>query len=204
MPTRLAAAAAAIASWLVAAVPAAAHEAIPGVTGFAALMLHPLVIAEQLLLVLAAALVAGRMPAAAFASAAFAFIAGLMAGKGAHLAVAWLSAYWYAPLVAALIAGLAVAGLRAIAPLFGVAMVFALAFVLSVGIVPDEPTGAGLVKAVAAAGLTGLAILLVVGLPLTRVRGFRGSVAVRVAGAWIGAIALINLALAYAAIGRLG
>jgi hypothetical protein len=184
--------------------PALAHAAIPGVTGFPALMLHPLVVPEQALLLIAGALVAGRMPTTAFASAVFAFIAGLLAGKGAHLMIAWLSMFWYAPLVLALLAGIAVAAFGRIAPLTGVASIFALSFVFSVGIVPDEPTLTGLLKAVGAAGVTGIVLFGLAGLPLTRVTSHWGGVLIRVGGAWISAIALINLALAFAPMAQSG
>ncbi|MCG6857970.1 MAG: hypothetical protein LJE67_07880 [Salaquimonas sp.] len=181
--------------------PAQAHDAITlfgvAVTGFPALMLHALLTPEQVFLLAAIVLIAGRMERRAFASAALALGAGMMAGKGAHLAVASLSAYWYAPLVAALAGGLTVAAFGRIRADYGIALVFILSFVLSVGIVPAQPTETGLILAVAAAILAGLICLVVIGMPLTFVKTRWGGVLIRVVGAWLAAIALLNLALAF-------
>lgn len=167
-------------------------------------MLHPLVVPEQMLLFAVSVLIAGRMPAGAFASTVLAFIAGMMAGKASHLAIAWLSMFWYAPLAAALLGGLAVAAFGRFSALAGAGWLFALAFVLSVGIVPEEPTQMGIVRAVAAAALTGVILLAAIGLPLTRLNVRWGGVLVRVAGAWIAAVAMLNLALAVAMLQRAG
>ncbi|MCB1464351.1 MAG: hypothetical protein KDJ90_18480 [Nitratireductor sp.] len=167
------------------------------VTGFAGSMLHPLVTLEQAFLLLACVLIAGRMERRALPSAALALAAGLMAGKGAHLAVASLSAYWYAQLAAALVGGLAVAAFGRIRAGFGIALIFALCFVLSVGIVPEQPTELGLVLAVAATIASGLIMLALAGLTLTFVRSGWGGVLIRIAGAWLAAVALVNLALAF-------
>jgi len=170
------------------------------VTGFPALMLHPFVVPEQMLLVAGAALVAGRMETKALATAPFAFVAGMAAGKVGHLAMPALAVFWQAPLVAACLAGLMVAAFGSIRSWVGADAIFLLAFVLSVGLVPETPGVLPLVEAVVATALTGLAILVGIGLPLSRVRSGWGRVLVRVAGAWLAAVALLNLVLAWYAI----
>lgn len=176
-------------------VPAAAHQAIPGVTGFPAAVLHPLITPEHVLLLAATALVAGRMEARAYFSAVLAFVAGLMAARGVLFIITWLSAFWYAPLVATLVGGTMVAAFRRIDARAGVAAIFVFGFVLSVGLVPEEMTPRGLMIAVAGAVVAGLAVMTIVGLPLTRVKSRWGGILIRVAGAWLMAVAIINLAL---------
>ncbi|MCB2080783.1 MAG: hypothetical protein KDE55_24175 [Novosphingobium sp.] len=180
--------------------PARAHDAITlfgtPVTGFPALMLHPLLTPDQALLLAGIVLVAGATARNALPSVALALVAGMLAGKAGHLIAAFLSAFWYAPLFAAFAAGLAVAGFGRIGARAGAIAIFVLGFVLAAGIIPEEPTLRGLGLAVGAAIATGLVCLALIGLPLTVVAGYLRGIPIRIAGAWLAAIALINLALA--------
>ncbi|MFZ1813878.1 MAG: HupE/UreJ family protein [Rhizobiaceae bacterium] len=176
--------------------PAMAHELVPGVSGFAGQMLHPILITEQLILLGAMALVAGRMKGM-FVQAALAFVAGIAVGKAAHLAIPWLPLFWYVPLALVLLAGLAVASLPGISVRLGAGLIFLLAGALSIDIIPDQPEPASLGVAVAATLASGLLFLLLVGLPLQKVESRWGKVVIRVAGAWLAAIALLNLALVW-------
>ena len=179
--------------------PAAAHDAITlfgvAVTGFPAAMLHPFLTPDQALLLVAIALVIGRMESRAFFSVAAAFVAGLLAARATLFAITWMTAFWYAPLVATLIGGALAAIFRRIDTRLGLVAVFVFGFVLSTGLVPDEPTPRGLMIALAGAVVSGLAVMAIVGLPLTKVTSRWGGVLIRVAGAWLMAVAVINLAL---------
>ncbi|MEC9343438.1 MAG: hypothetical protein VYD64_06300 [Pseudomonadota bacterium] len=174
---------------------AQAHEVF-GLTGLPALLLHPLVVPEHAFVLVAVVLVASRMARDGFLSTALSLVAGMLGGKAAHLAMPWLSVFWYAPLVAALAGGLAVTAFGRIGARAGAVLVFTLGFVLSVGLLPEEPTQKALAMTVLAAILTALSCLFALGLPLSRVKGPVGGVLVRVAGAWLAAIAMLNLALA--------
>lgn len=167
-------------------------------------MLHPLATPEQFLVLVGALLIAGRLPTRVLPSAGLAFIAGLMAGKGLHLEMAWLAAFWYVPLVAACAAGLAVAAFGHVPPLAGVIAVFLLGFIVAIGIVPDQPTLWGVFEAVAATALSAVILMAIISLPLTRVTSRWGNVMVRVVGAWLAAIAVLNLALLLGSTGGAG
>ena len=184
-------------------VPAAAnaHEAVPGVTGFASQLLHPLVDTEQLFLLVAAAMVAGRMRPGTLVSAMLALVAGMLAGKGLHLMLPWLPLAWYAPLVTLALAGLAVAAFRTISAMSGLALIALAGAVIAIAIVPEQPTGLSLASAVLGTLLTGAALVLAGGAALGRVQSRWGGVALRVGGAWLAAIALLNLALVWQTLG---
>lgn len=168
------------------------------VTGFPALMLHPLMTPDQALVLAGVVLTTGAMARAAFPSAALAFVSGVLGGKTVHLMAPFLSMFWYASLVAALAAGLAVAICGRIGARTGAGAIFMLGFVLAVGLIPEEPTMRGLGLALGATIATGLSCLLLIALPLTFVAGRLGGVPIRVAGAWLAAIAILNLALVFA------
>jgi hypothetical protein len=180
---------------VVGATPAMAHEAPFGIGGFPGLMLHVLSSAELLLLYAAAALVAGRAGAGNVWRLALAFAAGILAGKGAHVLLPELQRFWHAPYLAALVCGLAVAGFGRLPIVAGLALVFVPAFVIGVGIVPHEAGDAGLATMTLAAMGAGFVLIALISWPLSRAQGRVGSIAARIAGAWLSAIALLNLAL---------
>ena len=190
-------------SWLALAalvlMPAAAngHEAIPGVTGFASQLLHPLVDTEQLFLLVSAAMIAGRMARGSIWSAMFALVAGMLAGKGLHMLVPWLPLVWYAPLLLLAISGLVLAGFSRIAAIPGLGLIAASGAVIAIAIVPDEPTGMSLASALTGTLVSGTVLLLVGGYALQQVQSRWGGIALRIAGAWLAAIAMLNLALVW-------
>ncbi len=161
-------------------------------------MLHPLMTPDQALVLAGVVLVAGAMSRAALPSSALAFVSGVLGGKALHLMLPFLSMLWYAPLIAALGAGLLVAAFGRIGARVGAGVIFLLGFVLAVGLIPEEPTMRGLGLAVGATIATGLLCLLIIALPLTFAAGRLGGVPIRVAGAWLAAIAILNLALVLA------
>jgi hypothetical protein len=120
-----------------------------------------------------------------------------MAGKAAHLAIPWLSMYWFMPMVFTLAAGLTIAIFRRVAVLPGLAIIFLLMFAYSVAIVPEEATASGLYQALSAAMLTAGLVFVTASLPLTFVATEWGSIAIRIAGAWVAAVSLLYVALSW-------
>jgi hypothetical protein len=181
----------------VAAPGAFAHPVIDGVEGFPALMLHPFVVPEQFMCLAGACLVAGRLVPGSFLRALLAAASGMLAGKAAQLAIPAVAMFWYAPMLLTAIAGLAVASLSRIAFLPGLLLVFLLMSAFGVAILPETPAPWGLYEALAASALSVLLSLLVAGLPLAAIASPLGTIAVRIAGAWLAAISLMYLALAW-------
>lgn len=183
-------------AYLLLSAPALAHEVVPGVTGFAGLMLHPILLPEQAMCLAGFLLVTGRMAREDFLVAFTAMLAGLAIGKALNIAAPGLSTFWYMPAVLALIAGLSVATFARIRAVLGVFLVFLLSFFLSVAIVPETPTMNGVYTAVFAAMATSTIAMLLVGYPLTYVKSRWGGILIRVGGAWLAAIAALFLAFA--------
>ncbi len=177
--------------------PLLAHEVIPGITGFPALMLHPFLVMEQLLCLVAAVLVVGRLGAENFLRAFFAMLSAVLLFKGVHIAVLQLGAWWYLPVIITFVAGLTVMAFRRIALLSGLLLIFLLMGAYSVAILPEEATPQGLYAALAAALASAALLFIFPGLLLNRVESFWGGILLRIAGAWIAAISMMYLALAF-------
>lgn len=184
---------------------ALAHPVIEGMAGFPALMLHPFVVPEQFMCLAGACLVAGRLLPGNFLRTMAAALSGILAGKAAQLALPAITTFWYAPMILTAIAGLSVASFSRIPILPGLLLVFLLMAAFGVAVLPESPPPWGLYEALAASALSALLVLLVAGLPLSAIASPLGSIAVRVAGAWLSAISLMYLALAWRMIrGALG
>ncbi len=160
-------------------------------------MLHPFLVMEQLLCLVAAVLIVGRMGSHNFLRAFLAMLAGTLIAKAAHIAVPQIAAFWYLPVVFTFVAGIALLSFEKIALLPGMAMIFLLMAAYGVAIIPDEPTPSGLYAALAAALLSAAILFIFPGLQLNRVKSFWGGVLLRVAGAWLAAVSLMYLALAF-------
>lgn len=142
-------------------------------------------------------LIVGRMAREDFLVAFAAMLAGLATGKALDVVTPGISQFWYMPAVFALIAGLSVAVFGRIRAAPGVFLVFLLSFALSVAIVPEIPTMNATYAAVLAAMATCTIAMLLVGYPLTLVESRWGGILIRVAGAWLAAIAALFLAFAF-------
>jgi hypothetical protein len=176
---------------------ALAHPVIEGIAGFPALMLHPFVIPEQFMCLAGACLVAGRLLPGNFLRTLAAALSGILAGKAAQLALPAITTFWYAPMILTAIAGLVVASFSRISVLPGLFLVFLLMAAFGVAVLPESPPPWGLYEALAASALSALLVLCVAGLPLSAIFSFAGKVAVRIAGAWLAAISLMYVALAW-------
>lgn len=206
-PRATAAGALAVAAGL-AAGPAAAHGGLPGGEGFLPGLLHPFVAIEHLLLLLALGLLAGQGPparrGAGFAAVGLGLLAGLAGTRGGLSEPS---------VVAPTILGLGcVAGcLLALAPGRPPRLLLPLlaaAAGLAVGLDTDAAP-AGVPWAVVAGAVAGVlvgAYLIVLDAAALAVAAARPpfAIAVRVAGSWIAAIALMLLALSVSSTGRAG
>jgi hydrogenase/urease accessory protein HupE len=175
-----------------AATPAAAHGALAGAGGFYAGMLHPVLAWEHLLLLLALGGLLGRRPRMPAAAPLTALAAALATGLALGTAgIAWAAAP-FGILAAAAVAGAALAaGLPARGP---AAAILATACGLAIGIDTGVPGGAAWL---AHAGvLTGVLLIALNAMALTSAAARPPyAVAVRVAGSWITAAAVMVLAL---------
>jgi hypothetical protein len=174
-----------------------AHPVIEGMVGFPALMLHPFVVPEQFMCLAGACLVAGRVVPGNFLRILAAALSGILAGKAAQLALPAITTFWYAPMILTAVAGLVVASFSRIPVVPGLLLVFLLMAAFGVAVLPESPPPWGLYEALAASALSALLVLLVAGLPLSAIASPLGSIAVRMAGAWLCAISLMYLALAW-------
>lgn len=172
-----------------------AHTPIKGIGGFYNGLLHPVVVPAHLLSLLAIGLLMGQQPrqsaGQSFLGFALAFPAGLIiAGLGVNLPFDTL------PLAIAAVLGLAVAAKPPLPAI--VVHVAAMATGLVIGW--DSPADGAGIRAAALSGFGATLgafyiVIMVAALTLARKRPWQG-IAVRVAGSWIAASAVMVLALA--------
>lgn len=174
----------------------AAHVLVPGVTGFASLVLHPFAGIETILVIIAATLVVGASERP-FLLAIVGLAALLGSTLGALLqgvALVW-PGFWRLPLVVAAVFGAAAALARAPGTVASAAVAFLAAATLGLGLTPERPGLAGSLEAAGAAtaamaiGLVAIAVPRML-LPCAGVR-----IAGRIAGAWLFAIAVLGLVI---------
>ena len=179
------------------ATPALAHPLIPGVTGYPALMLHPLLITHQALALLTAMLLIARSPALSRWRTALIFAATLAM---AHVAQGFLPGlfayYWIA--ASALIAAAAgiVVALDPVPPRLALPAIAILGALIGLDTHGEAPGLWPRMAAVSAAILTGVALLMLA--------GFLGGYALpkplrllaRILAAWIAAATIMILAFA--------
>lgn len=173
---------------------ASAHEIIPGVTGFPALMLHPFLTQQWLGMVLAG-FIAGRTKPFAVWPFILMFGASLVAAQLLFHAVPTVTLYlWPAAQLIILAAAGAIAAFGQLAPVAAIPLFMLLAAVIGFDIQPEGPTVLGTAQATAATFLTGAILILAVGWLVSRPLPQWGEILVRVIAAWIAASALMVLA----------
>lgn len=177
--------------------PADAHEIVPGVGGFAGLMLHPLLLPEQAFCLFASVLLASRVDSREIVWCIGALAAGMLFGRVVILLLPGLRQIWYLPMVAAILAGMTVATFGALPRTVALTGIFLLAATGAIGILPETGGRGALRDAVVAAVLTNGLALLVLALPLTFATGHWAMLAIRAMGAWLAALALLFLAFAW-------
>jgi len=176
---------------------ATAHEIVPGVTGFASMVLHPFVEIESAMLLLALALAVGAtLRPGWLAASCCSALAGAALGIAAqpHLVV-W-PGLWRLPLVLALLFGSLLASGRALGPIGSTTAAFVVAATVALGAAAERPGLAGKLEVWAAVGVAIIIALVAVGWLAALVRRWAGGLALRVGGAWIAAIAALGLAAA--------
>jgi hypothetical protein len=177
--------------------PAHAHEMIPGVSGFAALMLHPLIQLE-----IAACIVCGTLLVARsdkfqpiqflVAIAAFIPTAYLLAEVGSNIPYLWSTT-----LVVALAASVACAALNKIDSKAAVYLLVALGVGIGMSTEPEIPTTRGTIEILAATILTTAILVVGVGSILRMVKFGWSDVLLRVAASWVAATTLMMVALLF-------
>jgi hypothetical protein len=171
-----------------------AHEIIPGVTGFPALMLHPF-ITQQWLGIVLTGLIAGRTRPFALWPFLVMFGASLVAAQLLFPAVPAVVLYlWPAAQLIVLAAAGAIAAFGQIAPVAAIPLFLLLAAVIGFDIQPEGPAVLDTVQATAATFLTGAILISAVGWLVSRPLPQWGDILIRVVAAWIAASALMVLA----------
>lgn len=172
-----------------------AHDSVMGLTGLPAMLLHPLVTPEQLLGLAAAGLLAGQRGRNGWGAAPI----GLLVGLAASFAYLYLWAPFARPavlplLAAGLLGGLAAWGARL--PLVVLASAgIGLGFALGMDTLSAAQTFAHALTMLVATALATAAMLSLAGWGLARLERGWQRIALRVAGSWIAAVAVMVLAL---------
>ncbi len=175
--------------------PAAAHDMIPGVSGFPARVLHPFIIIEHFLCLMIAGLIAGAYAGRPVWRSILVLIGGLTVGFAAQAVIPIIEILWMLPLVAAVVAGLLVLAAPRLPFLAWAGVIFALGF--AVGLETD-PEGVLMIDAARTLGglvVAGSLLLALVAVPLSRSGLAWVKTMVRILGSWITAIATMVLAL---------
>lgn len=181
---------------LLASSPAAAHVIIEGVTGFASLVLHPLVAVDTILVIAALATVVGatERPMLPLLCPLPALVGGVLGVSLQLQALLW-PGLWRLPLVVAIALAAYAASGRNMAPWGALAATLIAATTVGLGLVPESPDLGGRLEAGAAAAAALLLGLLVLAWPRTMTRHHIARLAGRVMSAWIAAIAALGLAV---------
>lgn len=173
---------------------AIAHEVVSGVSGFPALILHPVIIPDFLLCLIAAALLVARAtaitPFAGIAALSFAIPIGLLA-QNTVLSIPFSNLL---PLSLAGLTGLVIALVPGVRMLPGLLAILLLGGAVGLGIFAEGPTPSDLFQAMIAAMISGAVFIVAIGWPLSKLQSLWGKTLIRVAGAWIAAIAMMVLA----------
>jgi hypothetical protein len=176
---------------------AEAHEIIPGVTGFASLLLHPFVAVETALVMVGLALVTGA--AESWRGLLFVCAVSIIGAAAGVMLQPWailVPGLWRLPLLLALLLGtVAALGQPAARPTLLV-LAAAASVVVGLAVPPERPGLPGRLEAIIAVASAVLVVLLVIAVPRAAFARFRAvQIAGQIAGAWIFAIALLGMAI---------
>lgn len=176
---------------------AEAHEIVPGVTGFASLLLHPFVAVETALLMLGLALVVGSMgrrPPLALGMGVL--LVGTSAGVLLQPSAILVPGLWHLPLILALTLGTAAAIGRAVPRSVVIALALLVATAVGIAVPPERPGLVGRAEVVAAVVSAILVTLLVIAVPRAILGHFRPvQLGGQILGAWILAISLLGMTI---------
>jgi hypothetical protein len=172
----------------------AAHEVIPGVTGFPSMILHPM-LSDLMLCLLAAGVLAGQQERLGLVVGLKVVTAGLIVGYFSQRPVTQFYGLWRLPLLAAALAGIVIAIGCQLDRMPSTILIGALATIVGLGISPERPGSFGVPEAVGGSIVAAGIVLLVCGWPVARLRWHWVQVLARVGGAWIASIAMMVLSL---------
>lgn len=177
---------------------ARAHEIIPGVTGFPALMLHPFFLTQQLLGIVIAGFVAGRTRPFAVWPFVLMFGASLVAVQLVFYASPTVILYlWLAAHLVIFAAAGAVAAFGQLAPVAAIPLFVLLAAAIGLDIQPEGPALLDTAQATAATFLTGTILIIAISWVASRTLPQWGEILIRIVAAWIAASSLMMLALLF-------
>jgi urease accessory protein len=180
---------------LLTAEPALAHSTIPGATGFLGGLLHPFVVPAHLMALGALGLLLGQQASRARIALLAIFAVALAAGVAAIASALAAENPDVAVLAAAAILGLLVALARPV-PLIGVAPVlFVTGVAIELDSVPQEISVAETLLALAGTSVIVFLIPTLLAMLMARLRRDWQRIAVRIAGSWIAASAMLVLVL---------
>jgi hypothetical protein len=176
--------------------PALAHEIVPGVMGFASLVLHPFTAVETILVIGALAFAVGSTECPALVPlCCLPAVAGGMLGAALQVEALLWPGLWRLPLFMGLALGAFAASGRSAGTWGSLAITFIAAATVGLGVIPEEPGLTGRLKAGAAAAVAIIVGLIVLALPRTFLRHAIARLATRVVAAWIVAIAALGLSV---------
>jgi urease accessory protein len=189
------AAAVAAAAAVLAPQPTFAHTIIPGVSGFEGGLLHPLLVPSHAMSIVALALLCSQRPAGERHATIATFAAGLLGAVALVVLAFQTDSAEMILLACAAIAGFLIA-MHIAVPLAAAAVLAAIvAFALQFDSVPPTISAAETLLTLAGAGSAALVELWLIAWSIARARRVWQVLAIRVAGSWIAAIALLILAL---------
>lgn len=177
--------------------PASAHEVF-GITGFPASILHPLIIIDHALAILALALLAGQQARPAMAVKLAVLLGAMLCGFAMLL---YLPSHPLAPLLPLAAAGLCglLVALGLPLPGWGCALAIAFAgFAIGLNTIPEAGILLAFLYAIGGAMICAGTLLLVIGIPLRWLERDWQRIGLRIAGSWIAASATLVLALTLA------
>jgi hypothetical protein len=176
--------------------PAEAHEVVPGVRGFASLLLHPFIAVETVLLMIGLALIVGAADGRPRLIAAIITLPlGALAGVALQPLLVSVPGLWRLPLGLAFILGAAAAAGRALRLPALIALMLLVALTIAFAVPPERPGLAGRLEVAAAVNAAILLVLLVVAMPRALLNHRHPArLAGQILGAWIVAISLLGIA----------
>lgn len=173
------------------------HTAPFGITGYPILILHPFIVLDHALCIVAAALLGGQQESLGFPRSLASLLAGQAAGF-TYLVLVPSSAFEpFLPIGFAAVLGLLVALAPRLNRYLAAGAVFAAGFAVGLNTYPED--GLPLVLAMTLGGLMlGSTVLFtLVGWPVSRLKKDWQRIGVRIAGSWLAASVCLVLALAF-------
>ena len=171
------------------------HPAPFGITGYPVLFLHPIVVMDHAICLVAAGLLAGQQKGIALGWLLAALFVGLVAGFAVLVFTPGFPGDIFLPLLLTIVTGLVVAA-APVLKAWAIALVALSGFAIGLNTYPEG--GTLFILSMTLGGLVvGAAILfLLAGWPVSLLQRKWQDVGIRIAGSWLAAIAMLILALA--------